>query len=316
MQDIEISVVVPMYNEESNLASLFSRLQAVLHGVTDSYEIVCVNDGSSDGTLERLLEISQRDPRVIVVDLARNFGKEIALTAGLDHARGRAVIPIDADLQDPPELIADFVQKWREGYEVVYAQRRTRKGETLVKLASANLFYRTINKMTEIRIPHNTGDYRLLDRRVVEVLRQMPERTRFMKGLFAWVGFRQLAVEFDRDPRLSGQTKWNYIKLWRLALDGITSFTSVPLKIWSYLGGVIALIAFVYMLFLVLRTTIFGVDVPGYASIMVIVLFLGGIQLLGIGILGEYIGRIFDEVKRRPMYVVKALYPPDRDGTS
>jgi len=308
MREIEISVVVPMFNEISNIEDLFSRLVSVLTSVTDSFEIVCVNDGSSDGTMEKLLELKGNDPHFVFIDLARNFGKEIALTAGIDHAKGQAVIPIDSDLQDPPELITEFVEKWREGYEVVYAQRRTRKGETFFKLTSANLFYRALNKMTDIHIPPNTGDYRLLDRRVVEVLKQMPERSRFMKGLFAWVGFRQVAVQFDRDPRFSGETKWNYLKLWRLALDGITSFSSVPLKFWSYMGMGIALSSFVYMLFLLIRTTFFQVDVPGYASIMVMILFLGGIQLIGIGILGEYIGRIFDEVKHRPMYVVKKHY--------
>jgi len=308
MKNIQVSVVVPMYNESGNINTLFSRLEAVLADVTEEYEIVCINDGSSDETLEMLLEYNIRNPRIVVLDLARNFGKEIALTAGLDFARGEAIIPIDADLQDPPELIADFVKKWREGYEVVYAQRRSRKGETFVKLTSANLFYRLINRMTDIRIPENTGDFRLLDRKVVDAIRMMPERNRFMKGLFSWVGFRQVAVEYDRDPRLSGKSKWNYIKLWRLALDGITSFSSMPLKVWSYLGGGIALISFLYMLALFLRTIIAGVDVPGYTSIMVVVLFLGGIQLFGIGILGEYIGRIFDEVKHRPMYVLRAKH--------
>lgn len=308
MREVELSVVVPMFNEVEGLATLFTRLGGVLAGVSDAYEIVCVNDGSSDGTLAALLAERERNTRVCVVDLARNFGKDIALSAGLDYVRGRAVVPLDADLQDPPELIPELIAKWREGYDVVYAQRRSRQGETRFKLRTAGMFYRIINRLAEIRIPENTGDFRLMDRRVVDVLRGMPERARFMKGLFAWVGFRQVAVPFDRDPRQAGRTKWNYLRLWRFALDGITSFSSAPLKVWSYLGGGIALSAFLYAVFLIVRTMVFGVDVPGYASIMVAVLFLGGIQLLGIGVLGEYVGRIFEEVKRRPLYVARAVY--------
>ncbi len=316
MESIVISVVAPMYNESGNIDAFFSRLRPVLDRITDQYEIVCINDGSTDDTLERLLAYQADDPRVLVLDLSRNFGKEAALSAGLDHARGQAVVPIDADLQDPPELIQDFVARWREGYEVVYATRRSRQGENLVKLTSAGLFYRFINRMSAIRIPEDTGDFRLMDRRVVEVLKRMPERTRFMKGLFAWVGFKQAAVEFDRDPRLRGRSKWRLLGLWRFAIDGITSFSSFPLKIWSYMGAVIALLSFSYMAFLILRHLATGVDVPGYSSLISTILFLGGIQLIGIGILGEYLGRVFDEVKRRPLYVVRWIYgqyePPSR----
>jgi glycosyltransferase involved in cell wall biosynthesis len=308
MSTPEISIVIPMYNESGNLESLFAQITEVMGGITREYELVCVNDGSSDDTLDQLLRHRERDPRIVVIDLARNFGKDIALSAGLEYSRGEAVIPMDADLQDPPDLIADFVAKWREGYEVVYAQRRTRQGETAFKLASANLFYKVLNRLSDTPIPPNTGDFRLMDRRVVDALCRLPERTRFMKGLFAWVGFRQTAIRFDREPRLAGRSKWNYLKLWRFALDGIASFSTTPLKIWGYLGGVIAFCSFLYLLFLLGRTLLHGTDVPGYASLMVVVLFLGGIQLLGIGILGEYVGRIFTETKQRPLYLVRSLY--------
>jgi len=307
MASVTLSIVVPMYNESEGIDVLFERLTAVLVETGLDYEVVCVNDGSADDTLERLTAIAARDPHVVVVDLARNFGKEPALTAGIDHARGEAVIPIDADLQDPPELILEMVAKWREGFDVVYAKRRARRGESFAKLASANLFYRTINAMSDIPIPENTGDYRLMDRRVVDALKQLPERTRFMKGLFAWVGFRQTSVEFDRDPRAAGETKWNYSRLWRFALDGITSFSSFPLRFLSYFGLLIAAAAFGYMTFLIVDVITHGKDVPGYASLIVVVLFLGGLQMLALGTLGEYIGRIFVEVKQRPTYIVREI---------
>lgn len=313
MPGIEISVVVPMRNEATNLAELLARLDAVLATIPGDHEIVCVNDGSTDGTLAALLAARAVDPRIVVVDLSRNFGKELAVTAGLDQARGRAVVPIDADLQDPPELIAELAARWRDGYEVVYARRRSRRGESWFKLATARMFYSVINRFAEVPIPPNCGDYRLLDRRVVDVVRAMPERVRFNKGLFAWVGFRQTVVEFDRDPRRDGRTTWNYLSLWRLAIDGITSFSAFPLKIWTYVGVVIALFAFVYGSVLTLRTLFLGIDVPGYASLIVAILFLGGCNLIGIGVLGEYIGRIFDEVKQRPAYVLREVHGPDPD---
>jgi glycosyltransferase involved in cell wall biosynthesis len=311
MESIEISLVVPMYNEADCVAEFFEHVIPVLERITSRYEIVCVNDGSRDDTLSRLLAMQEQNPSVVIVDLARNFGKEAALSAGLDYARGAAVVPIDADLQDPPELIEEFVARWREGFDVVYAQRRTRQGESFLKLRSAEMFYTVLNRLSEVWSPPNTGDYRLMDRKVVEALRQLPERTRFMKGMFAWVGFRQVAVEFDRDPRVQGTTKWNYGKLWRFAIDGITSFSARPLKVWTYLGLFVAAFAFVYAAFLVGRTLIMGVDVPGYASLIVVVLFLGGLQMVGIGILGEYIGRIFSEVKQRPVYLVRQCHRVD-----
>jgi glycosyltransferase involved in cell wall biosynthesis len=305
---VELSVVVPVYNEEPNLDSLFKRLETVLNGLGMSYEIVCVNDGSQDKTLRRLIDHHQRNPAIKAIDLSRNFGKEIALTAGLDYALGKAVIPIDADLQDPPELIEKLVEKWQEGYDVVYATRRSRQGESWLKRFTADAFYRTLEKMSPVSIPRDTGDFRLLDRCVVEALKQLPERTRFMKGLFAWVGFQQTSILFEREPRHQGQTTWNYWKLWNFALDGITSFSFVPLKVWSYIGLLISLVSLGYASFLVLRTIISGADVPGYASTIVAVLFLGGVQLITLGIMGEYLGRVYQEVKGRPIYLVRGSY--------
>jgi glycosyltransferase involved in cell wall biosynthesis len=311
---VEVSIVVPVYNEEENLDVLFTRLLTVLDALGTSYEIVCVNDGSRDNTLKGLIAYHDRYPRIKVVNLSRNFGKDIALTAGIDHARGMAVIPIDADLQDPPELIAEMVNKWREGYDVVYASRRVRLGESWFKRFTAGSFYRVMNRLSNFPIPPNTGDFRLLDRRVVESIQKMPERNRFMKGLFAWVGYKQTAILFDREPRYQGQTKWNYWKLWNFALDGITSFSLVPLKVWTYVGLSIAFPSLLYAIYLIVRTIVFGIDVPGYASIMVSVLFLGGIQLLTLGIIGEYIGRVYEEVKGRPLYLVRDRYGFDDTG--
>ena len=305
---VEISVIIPLYNESSSIKPLFSRLTPVLKQLQTRYEIICINDGSTDRTFETLVDFNQQDSAIKIVSLSRNFGKEVALTAGLDYASGAAVIPLDADLQDPPELIAQLIAKWREGYDVVYATRRSRQGETWFKKISAKAFYRTISKMSHVPIPANTGDFRLLDRRVVEAIKKLPERTRFMKGLFAWVGYKQTAVFFDREPRYSGRTTWNYWKLWNFALDGIISFSFLPLKVWSYVGISISLISLVYALMLVVRTLMFGVDVPGYASLMVAILFLGGIQLITLGVLGEYLGRVYEEVKGRPLYLVREEY--------
>ncbi|MEO1401501.1 MAG: glycosyltransferase family 2 protein [Cyanobacteria bacterium J06635_1] len=305
---IELSVVVPLYCEESNIDHLFERLETVILGLDVAYEIVCVDDGSHDNTLGRLIDHHSRNPNIKVVALSRNYGKELALTAGIDYAQGQAVVPIDADLQDPPELIGALLDKWREGYDVVYARRRTRRGESWLKQLTANGFYRVIGRMSQVPIPEDTGDFRLLDCRVVEALKTLPERTRFMKGLFAWVGYKQTFVTYDRAPRHSGQTKWNYWKLWNFAVDGITSFSTTPLKVWSYVGLGFSMIAFAYASFLVLRTLIRGIDVPGYASLMVAVLFLGGVQLMSLGIIGEYLARVYEEVKGRPLYLVREFY--------
>ena len=304
----DLSVVAPMYNEESNLDLFFKRVLPVLEGLKLKYEVVCVNDGSTDTTRAQLIERHHSNPAIKIVNLSRNFGKDIALSAGIDFAQGAAVVPIDSDLQDPPELISDFVKKWREGYDVVYATRRSRQKESWFKRSSSNLFYRVLDRLSEVSVPKNTGDFRLLDRRVVDALSKLPERTRFMKGLFSWVGFKQTAILFDREPRSSGMTKWNYWKLWNFAIDGIVSFSSVPLKVWSYFGISISLFAFVYAIFLIVRTLLLGVDVPGYASLIVVSLFMGGIQLVSLGVLGEYLGRVYNEVKNRPLYLVSESY--------
>jgi glycosyltransferase involved in cell wall biosynthesis len=302
---IDLSLIVPLYNEEENIDYLFQRLLAVLDSIGMSYEIICINDGSRDRTWDYLLKNHQENPAIKVINLSRNFGKEIALTAGLDHAAGQAIIPIDADLQDPPELIVEMIAKWQEGYDVVYCTRRSRAGESWFKRFTADYFYRIIGRLSQVSIPSNTGDFRLINRQVLEAIKQMPERNRFMKGLFAWVGFKQTAIYFDRKPRHRGGTKWNYWKLWNFALDGITSFSLLPLKVWSYVGSLISLISFLYALYLILRTLLWGIDYPGYASLMVAILFLGGIQLIGLGVLGEYLGRVYDEVKNRPLYLIR-----------
>ena len=302
---VEISVVAPVHNEAPGLAEFFARLIPVLDGLGTSYEIICVDDGSSDDSLERLLELRERVPALKVLSLSRNFGKDVAVSAGFDYARGAAVVPIDADLQDSPELIGRMVAKWREGYDVVYATRGRRAGESWFRRITARYFYRVLDRITDIPIPHDTGDFRLLDRRVVDVLVRLPERTRFMKGLFAWVGFKQTALMFDREPRHAGTSKWSYWRLWNFALDAITSFSSLPLRVWSYAGFVIALFSFLYAVFLAGLKIIRGVDVPGYISLMVVVLFFGGVQLITLGIIGEYMARMYNEVKGRPLYLVR-----------
>ncbi len=303
-----LSVIVPMYNEENNITEFYNRVKAALEDIGGIWEIVCINDGSRDSTLNRLISLHKSDNRVKVINFSRNFGKEIALTAGIDKASGQVIVPIDADLQDPPELIKELLAKWREGYDVVNATRRIRHGESWLKRGTAHLFYRWLNKISNVEIPANTGDFRLLSRPVVEALKQIPERTRFMKGLFAWVGFKQATVYYDRHPRYAGKTKWNYWRLWNFAIDGFTSFSTVPLKVWSYFGLIFALFSFLYAAFLIIRTLIYGIDVPGYASIMAVVLFLGGVQLISLGVIGEYLGRVYSEVKGRPLYLVRDSY--------
>lgn len=299
-----LSVVVPMYNEEGNIGEFYARTTAALERTGETWEMICINDGSHDATLA----LHQKDPRVKVIDFSRNFGKEVALTAGIDYAIGQAVIPIDADLQDPPELISELVVHWRAGYDIVNATRRTREGESWLKRVSARVFYQVLGKMAGVQIPGNTGDFRLLSRPAVDALKRLPERTRFMKGLFAWVGFKQTTLFYDRHARFAGKSKWSYWRLWDFAIDGITSFSSAPLKVSSYLGILIALMAFIYALFLVVRTVIYGIDLPGYASLMVVVLFLGGIQLISLGVIGEYLGRVYAETKGRPLHIVRDCY--------
>ena len=302
-----ISVIVPVKDEQALIATFITRVSAVLDQVAPdgNWEILFIDDGSSDATLAAIGSMHERDPRVRALSLSRNFGKEAALSAGLDYAAGRAVVPMDVDLQDPPEVLVEMVEKWRAGSDVVYGIRRNRRSDSLPKRVTANLYYRTHNAMSRDKIPDHAGDFRLLDRKVVEVIRKLPERNRFMKGLFAWSGFRQDAVEYDRVERTAGMSKFNYWKLWTLAIDGITSASTVPLRIWSYIGAFIALFALSYAVFLTIKTLMFGAIVPGYASIMVSVLFLGGIQLISLGVLGEYVGRILIETKQRPIYVVR-----------
>ncbi|HWI85813.1 MAG TPA: glycosyltransferase family 2 protein [Sphingomonas sp.] len=306
-----ISVIVPVKDEEDAIQAFVSRVGGVLDGLRDpdggaiKWEMLFVDDGSSDATLPAIMAAHRADPRVIGISLSRNFGKEAALSAGLDHVRGQTVIPIDVDLQDPPEVIGAMLDKWRLGFEVVFGVRRNRMTDSLPKRLTADLYYRAHNWLSEDKIPEHAGDFRLLDRKVVEVIRAMPERNRFMKGLFSWGGFKQAAVEYDRAERAVGRTKFNYIKLWKLAIDGLTSASTAPLRVWSYIGFVIAAIALLYALYLIGRVVLYGIDVAGYASMMVAVLFLGGVQLLSLGILGEYVGRILVETKRRPIYVVR-----------
>jgi len=303
-----LSIVVPVKDEEESVLTFVKRLGPILNRICrrETWEILFVDDGSIDATLAVIAAAHQRDPRVRALSLSRNFGKESALSAGLDHARGRAVVPLDVDMQDPPEVLPEMVAKWREGFDMVFGVRRCRASDSFAKRSTAGLYYRAHNALTRDKIPENAGDFRLLDRKVVDVIKAMPERNRFMKGLFAWAGFRQAAVEYDRVERTTGETKFNYWKLWTLALDGITSASTVPLRVWSYIGAAFALVALAYAGFIVSRTLLFGNAVPGYASIMVSVLFLGGMQLLSLGILGEYVGRILTETKQRPLYVVRS----------
>jgi glycosyltransferase involved in cell wall biosynthesis len=312
----QLSIVIPLYNEEAVLGAFHERLVAVLDRMGLSTEIIYVNDGSTDSSLSLLLDLRQREPRVAIVDLSRNFGKELALTAGLDHARGDAVVVIDADLQDPPELIPELVAGWNQGYDVVSAQRIAREGESWLKRATAALFYRLLERSMPTPVPRDTGDFRLLSRRAVEATNSLRERHRLMKGLFAWIGFPQLSVPYRRQARYAGRSKWSYWRLWNLALEGLTSFTIAPLRLASYLGAAVALFAFAYAAVIVYKTLAYGDPVRGYPSLMVTILFLGGVQLLSLGVIGEYLGRIFNETKHRPLYLVNRYLPPERREAS
>lgn len=308
-----LSIVVPMYNEEESMEAFFTRSQRALQTVTQSYEFICVNDGSRDHTLAQLRARAQQDTRIKVVNLSRNFGKEIALSAGLDHATGDAVIPMDADLQDPPEVIPLMLAKWRGGAKLVLAKRSDRSTDTWLKRITANGAYWLFSKLTHPRIPQNVGDFRLMDRDVVNAIKRLPERTRFMKGLFAWIGYEPEIVEYEREARAAGETKWNYWKLWNFALEGITSFSSLPLRVWSYVGFGVSFLAMGYLAFLLTKSVVFGLDIPGYASLMSVILFFNGISLIGIGVIGEYLARIFTEVKARPLYIVAEKIGFERD---
>ncbi|MEQ9366756.1 MAG: glycosyltransferase family 2 protein [Leptospirales bacterium] len=302
-----VSIVAPMYNESAVLGEFYRRTVAVLEKHRISFEILCVDDGSRDDTALQLRDLARRDRRIKLIRLSRNFGKDVALSAGLDYAQGEMIVPIDADLQDPPELIPAMLEKMGEGYDVVYARRTRRLSESLTKRVTARLFYATIGAIGDIAIPPNVGDFRVFNRRVLNALVGLKERRRFMKGLFTWVGFRQYALPYVREARAAGATQWNYWKLWNFAIEGITSFTIAPLRIWTYLGLVLALGAFVYASILITRVLLYGIDVPGYASLMVVTLFIGGIQLINLGVLGEYLGRIFEEVKGRPLYIISEI---------
>lgn len=305
---VTLSVIVPVKDEELAIQPFVSRVAAIIERLEDpaarSYEILFIDDGSTDGTMRAIEAANASNARVRALSFSRNFGKEAALSAGIDHARGQAVVPMDVDLQDPPEVLGEMVAKWRSGFEVIYGVRRNRQKDSIAKRVSADLYYKAHNWLSEDKIPEHAGDFRLLDRRVVDVIRKLPERNRFMKGLYAWSGFSQASVSYDRAERALGETKFRPGKLWSLAIDGITSSSTLPLRIWTYVGGTVALLSFAYAAFILLRTLIGGVAVPGYASLMVAILFFGGVQLLSLGILGEYVGRILIETKGRPIYVI------------
>ncbi|UOQ87043.1 glycosyltransferase family 2 protein [Gracilibacillus salinarum] len=301
-----ITIMVPTYNEDQVIEQFYDRINDVTNGINNyEFELLFVNDGSEDSTLSIIKKLRNTDNRVSYVDLSRNFGKEIAMLAGFDYAKGEAVIIIDADLQDPPELITDMIHYWEQGYDDVYAKRSDRQGETWLKKWTSKNFYKVLKKTSSIPIQEDTGDFRLLDQRCVNALRKLRESQRYTKGLFSWLGFKKKEILFNRDPRAGGETKWNYPKLINLAIEGITSFTTYPLKLSSYLGVIISLGAFIYMLFVIFKTIVFGESVTGYPSLMSVILFLGGIQLLSLGVIGEYLGRIFNETKKRPVYLVQ-----------
>jgi len=304
-----ISVLIPAYNEEPVLDKLFPRLEDLANSNKGyEFEFLFINDGSKDNTLELIKGYSEKDPRVSYLNLSRNFGKEIGMIAGLDHATGDAVVIIDADLQDPPELIPEMIKLWEDGYDDVYAKRKSREGESWFKKFTSKMYYKTLQSVTRIPIQEDTGDFRLLDRRVVEALKQFRESQRNTKAMFSWVGFHKKEILYDRDSRAAGETKWNYIKLVELAIDGITSFTTAPLRISTYAGIAVSILAFIYLVYLVIRTVFLGVDLAGYPSMMAVILFLGGVQLLSLGIIGEYIGRIFNETKQRPLYLIEEYH--------
>ncbi len=304
-----LSVVVPLYNEEEVLPEFHRRTSAALQAWGESYEILYIDDGSRDRTPDILRELKASDPHVGYLRFSRNFGKEAGMSAGLRACSGESVILIDVDLQDPPELIPKMITAWRTGADMVNMQRRIRHGETSAKRGTAHLFYRFFNRLSDVPIPENVGDFRLMSRRVVDALNQLPERTRFMKGMFAWVGFRQVTLEYDRAPRAAGTTKWNYWKLWNFALEGFTSFSTVPLKLSTYAGFLCATSAFVYALYFMIKTLVFGDPVHGFPTLILTILFLGGIQLMSIGIIGEYLSRIFIETKQRPLFLVDEYHP-------
>ena len=301
-----VTILVPAYNEQEVLHLLYDRLEKLMNENTNyDFEVFLVNDGSKDKTFEIMQELREKDKRFCYLNLSRNFGKETAMIAGLDYCKGDAVVIIDADLQDPPELIPEMIKYWEEGYDDVYAKRKSREGETWLKKFTSKMYYRVLQGFTRIEIQKDTGDFRLLDRRCVEALKSMRENQRYTKGLFSIIGYNKKEILYDRDPRAAGQTKWNYGKLIDLSIDGITSFTTSPLRWAALIGCGVSVIGFVYMLYIIIKTIVTGIDVPGYASLMVVILFLGGIQLIFLGIIGEYLGRTFNESKHRPLYFIE-----------
>ena len=315
-----VSMVIPVFNEETAIPIFMNAIDAISKTLTNhpthpiTLELLFVNDGSTDGTLDVLVDWRASDPRIRIIDFSRNFGKEAALTAGIEHASGDAVVPIDIDLQDPPDMVIAMVDEWHAGAEVVVARRIRRDEDTNRKRWSAKLFYKLYNSVSPTKLPENVGDFRLIDRAVVEALKSLPENRRFMKGLFAWVGFKSKYLEYERPMRSAGKTKFSGLSLWKLALDGLTGFSVVPLVIWSYIGFVIALCAFGLAAIIFLQKLFFGLNIPGYAALSVAVFFLGGVQIMGIGILGEYLGRVYSEVKRRPVYLIRRFYGDNADG--
>lgn len=298
------SVVIPVYNEEANIGILYQRMSGVMEALSDAYQLIFINDGSRDNTLLLVKELAQSDYRVRFIDLSRNFGHQIAVSAGLDACRGDRIIIIDADLQDPPELIAEMDARMNDGFQVVYARRRKRKGESVAKLWTARLFYRLLAKIASVEIPLDTGDFRIMDKKVVDVLRSMPEQNKFLRGQISWIGFRQTYVEYDRSERQGGKTGYTYAKMLRFALDGITSFSDAPLRLASWMGFVVSGVAFIALVYALYGKFVSHDSEPGWASLIVSVLFLGGIQLISLGFIGEYLSRISSNVKQRPLYVV------------
>lgn len=305
----KITLVAPFYNEEAGVDRFFERINLALSSIRDRYdlEVVCVNDGSRDRTLEALKSARQRNTYIRIVDFSRNFGKEAAITAGLDFATGDAVVPIDSDLQHPPEVVLEMIAQWEAGYEVVLARRVDRDTDRTIQKITARAFYEVSRHISHIEIPADVGDFRLMDRKVVEAVKSLRESCRFMKGILAWVGFRTTVIDYRVEPRKHGESSFNTWKLWNFALEGLTSFSTLPLRIWTYIGGLVSLLAFIYALVLVVKTLLFGADTPGFASLMVVILFATGVQLIGIGVLGEYVGRVFSEVKGRPTYIVREI---------
>ena len=306
-QGLTLSIVAPVHNECENIKEFYARVKKMIDEVNISYEFICINDGSTDTTLDELLKLNKKDPHVKIINFSRNFGKEAALTAGIDFSKGEAVIPIDADLQDPPEVIPKLIAKWREGYDVVYATREFREGDGWFKRWTASNFYKIINKVIDIEIPYDTGDFRLISRRAIESLKKLREKNRLMKVLFQWIGYKQTAILYKRQKRYAGKSKLHYWKLWDLALEGITSSSHIPLQFATYFGLLTVVFAFIYTAFIVINALFHSIHIPGYSLLLTIILFLGGIQLFTIGVLGEYIGRIYNEVKRRPLYIVREL---------